>query len=232
MNTFMKTVPAFSIVAVALMGAAVPASAAEPATDQRTMTQGQAQSGTPPSAMPGYGPGMMGGGYGPGMMGGGYGPGMMGGGYGPGMMGGGYGPGMMGGGYGPGMMGGGYGPGMMGGGYGPGMMGGWAAGAGPMAMLDLSDAQRAQLEKIQTEMIQRNRTLMRQMWEEQNRLSDLNNAEKRDPAAIGKAYSKLADIQRQALEARIAMENRMEGVLTKEQKAQLHRGYGWRMMGY
>ena len=116
-----------------------------------------------PAMMGGYGPG-----YGPGMMGGpgygrGYGPGY-GRGYGPGYgMGYGMGPWMMGG-YGPGYgMGYGMGPGMMGGyGMGPWMMGryGRGYGMGPWMMggygygynaLDLSDAQREKIEKIQEE---------------------------------------------------------------------------------
>jgi Spy/CpxP family protein refolding chaperone len=225
MNTSMKTLLASSIAACALAGTAVSASAAEPAMpDQQMMMQGQAQGSGASGAMPGYGMGMMGGGMGPGY---GMGPGMgMMGGCPMGMMGGGMGPGMgmmnmMGGGM------GGFGPGagMM---MGPGMMGG---GMGPMAMLDLSDAQTAQLKKIQTESKQKQRTLMRQMWEEQDKMSDLYDAEKRDPAAIGKAYGKLADLQRQALEARIDMENKMAAVLTQEQKAQMRRGFGRGMMG-
>ena len=124
-----------------------------------------------PPMMGGYGPGY---GMGPGMMGGygpgygrGYGPGY---GMGPGMMGGyGMGPGMMGG-YGPGYgMGYGMGPWMMGGygrgygmgyGMGPWMMGGYGPGyhMGPgmwggyeYNALDLSDAQRAKIQKIQEE---------------------------------------------------------------------------------
>jgi Spy/CpxP family protein refolding chaperone len=53
----------------------------------------------------------------------------------------------------------------------------------------------------------------------------------RDPAAIGKAYGKLADVQR-ALEARIEAGNKAVAVLTKEQKAQMRRGFGRGMMGY
>ena len=202
MNTSMKTILASSIAAFALAGTAVSTSAAEPVMpDQKMMMQGQAQGSGASGAMPGYGMGMMHGG-----MGSGYGMG-------PGM-------GMMGG-CPMGMMSGGMGPGM-------GMMGG---GMGPMAMLDLSDAQTAQLKKIQTESKQKQRTLMRQMWEEQDKMSDLYGAEKRDPAAIGKAYGKLADLQRQALEARIEMENKMAEVLTTEQKAQMRRGFGRGMMG-
>jgi len=82
--------------------------------------------------------------------------GMMGGG-----MGSGAGMGMMGG-MGPGMgmmddMGPGMGGGM--GGFGPGMMG-----MGPMAMLDLSDAQTAQLQKVQAEFMKAQRPLMRRIW--------------------------------------------------------------------
>ena len=246
MNKSMKTLLASSIVAFALMGTAVSASAAEPTMpNQQMMMQGQAQGSAMPGSMPGYGPrggmGMMGGGgYGPGMMGGGPGYGMgpmgmmggmmnmMGGGC-PmmGMAGGAMGPGMSG--YGPGMMGGGMGPGY---GMGPGMMAGWAGGMGPMAALDLSDTQTAQLEKIQTESMKKQRSLMRQMWEAQEKLGDLFDAENRDPAAIGKAYGKLADVQRQALEARIEAGNKAAAVLTKEQKAQMRRGLGRGMMGY
>ena len=149
--------------------------------------------------------------------------GMMGGGMGYGM-----GMGMMGGmGSGMGMMDG-MGPGMGGGmgGFGPGMMG-----MGPMAMLDLSDAQTAQLQKSQAESMKRHRPLMRRIWDEKKQLWALMNAEKRDPAAIGKAYDKLADLQRQALEAHIDAENKMAAVLTKEQQAQMRRGFGHGMWG-
>jgi Spy/CpxP family protein refolding chaperone len=122
------------------------------------------------------------------------------------------------------------GPGMMGSGYGMGP--GMGGGMGPMAMPDLSEAQTAQLKKIQTESMKKQRALMLQMWEAQANLGDLVNAEKRDPAAIGKAYDKLADIQRQALEARIDMENKAAAVFTKEQMMQMRRGYGRNMMGY
>ena len=113
---------------------------------------------------PGYGPGMMGGpgygrGYGPGMMGGpgygrGYGPGY---GMGPGMMGG-YGPGY---GMGPGMMGG-YGPGY---GMGPGMMGGCGGYGYGYNALNLTDAQREKIQKIQEE-------AARSQWEVMNKMHE------------------------------------------------------------
>lgn len=217
MNQSVKSLLASSLVAASLIGASVAATAAEPRTPNQQMMQGQ-------RGGQGYGPGMMGGGYGPGYnmnQGGGYGPGMMGGGYGPGY-------GMnQGGGYGPGMMGGG-----MGGGYGMGMGGGWGVGMGPMYMLDLTDAQTAQMEKIQTEMQKKHRTLMRQMWEEQEKLGDMYGSDQRDPEMMGKTYSKMSDYQRQMLEIHTEAENKMNALLTKEQKEQLRRNFGRGMMGY
>ena len=100
-----------------------------------------------------------------------------------------------------------------------------------MAMLDLSDAQVDRLRAIQAESMTKQRALMRQTWEAQATLGDLVAAEDRDPAAIGKAYGKLADMHRQALEARIQAENKAAAVLSKEQKAKMRRGFGWGMMG-
>ena len=197
---------------------------------------GAAQADEPRNAPPAYGPGMMGaygpgGGYGPGMMGG-WGPGR--GGYGPGMMGG-YGPG----GYGPGMMGGygrgGYGPGMMGGyggGYGPGMMGGLGAGMGygmmglgPLYALDLTEQQLAKVTQIQDETRRKNWSVMGKLQDEGAHMRDLFLADKRDPAAIGKQAMKIADLRRQMLEASVDAHNRVEALLSKEQKDQLR---SWR----
>lgn len=184
----------------------------------------------------GYGPGYGMGGYGPGMgQGYGMGPGgMMGMGPGMGMMGGmGYGGSM--GGYGPGM---GMGPGMMG--MGHGMMGGSGMGMGMgfgrmghLWMLDLSDEQSDKIDAIRDEVIKKQRGLMQQIWTEQDRLRELYAADKRDPAAIGKVYGKVGELQRQAFMNHLEAEKRMEEVLTKEQKAQLQRGFRrWGMMGY
>jgi Spy/CpxP family protein refolding chaperone len=157
-----------------------------------------------------------------------YGPGMMGGYGGPGQ--GPYGPGMMRGqgqsyGYGPGMMGGGMMSGMMGGG----MMGGM--GLGPLQALDLNEQQQTRINQIRDETRRKNWDTMGKLLDEQARLRDLLAAEKRDPAAIGKQSMKLADLRRQLLEASIESHNRIEALLSKEQRDQL-RSYrrGW-MMG-
>ena len=259
MNTRMRSILASSLAACTGWALTIPASAQESTTPaQPAATQGQSQERNAPAAMPGYGAGMgMRGGMGPGydksmrgdcpgaMMGGGMGPGMgmMGGGMGgmgPGMMGGGMGPGMMGGGMGSGMMmGGGMGSGMMmgggmsgfgpGAGMGPGMMGSSMAHLG---LLNLSDAQITQIENIKAEWKKKQRPLMRQIWEEQDKLNDLTSAEKRDPRAIGKAYSRVSELHRQALEAHIEMENKVTGVLTPEQRTQMRRSFGRGAMGY
>jgi len=153
--------------------------------------------------------------------------------YGPGMMGGYGGPGP--GPYGPGMMRGqgqsyGYGPGMMGGGMmSRGMMGG--LGLGPLQALDLNEQQQTRINQIRDETRRKNWDTMGKLLDEQARLRDLLAAEKRDPAAIGKQSMKMADLRRQLLEASIESHNRIEAVLSKEQKDQL-RSYrrGW-MMG-
>ncbi|MEZ5619039.1 MAG: Spy/CpxP family protein refolding chaperone [Rhodocyclaceae bacterium] len=169
---------------------------------------------------------------GPGMMGGGYGPGMMGG-YGQGQMG----PGMMGGGYGPGMMGGGYGHGMMG----QGMMGQGMMGQGMMGSqqglpgISMDDKQRKAYNAINDDLRRKRWELMGRTMDEQARLRDLYEAEKRDPAAIGAAYQRVFDLQRQMIEATVAAHNKIEGLLTAEQRQTVREFWGqsWRgrMMG-
>lgn len=113
-----------------------------------------------------------------------------------------------------GMMG--RGMGMMG--YGRGMMG---HGMEPMWMLDLSDEQLDKIFAIRRDLVKEIRPLMQQMMEQREKLHELYGAEKRDPSAIGEAYSKLADLKRQMIEARIKTHNRMEEVLSEEQRKQL-----------
>ena len=134
-------------------------------------------------------------------------------------------PGMMG--SGSDMMGGyGMGPGMMGGG-GMGMMGGaYGAGHGMMAgfrSLNLSDEQRTKIDRIGDETRKKNWELMGRIHEDSNALRDLYYADKPDPAAIGKAYQKIFDLKRQMIETSVEAHNRMEAVLTKEQRDQLKR---------
>ena len=150
----------------------------------------------------------------------------------------GMGPGMMGGGMGMGpgmMMGGGMGmgPGMMGGsgmmGMGAGMMGGGMMGMGPIGMLDLSADQRAKLNKLKDEHRRKDWEIAGKIMDEQARLRDLYDTDTLDAKKIGAVYGNIARLQQQAVEANVELYNRMQAVLTKEQREQLkqwRRGMG------
>jgi Spy/CpxP family protein refolding chaperone len=175
-----------------------------------------------PGPGPGMGPGMMGG-YGPGGPGSGYGPGY---GMGPGMMGG-YGPGP-GGGYGPAY---GMGPGMMGGGMmAPGMMGGgMGAGMGrALWSLDLTDAQRKEVLKVQDELRKKNWEIAGKVQDEMAKLRDAYwGSDKRDRKAISAAYKRIGELRQQRIENSLDAADRIEKVLTAEQREQVKRWGPW-----
>jgi Spy/CpxP family protein refolding chaperone len=131
------------------------------------------------------------------------------------------GPGMMG----PGMMGQGYG--MMGQGMmGPGMMRGY----GPMWLPDLKEDQQKKITAIYEELHKKRWDLITKLQGEYATLRGLYAADKRDPAAIGDQYKKISELRRQMVEQSVEAHNRMEAVLTKEQKERLRSyGPGWMM---
>jgi Spy/CpxP family protein refolding chaperone len=178
----------------------------------------QGQSGQP---WQGMGPGMMG--QGPmGGQGGGMGRGTMGGQDCPGM-----GPGMMGSGMrGGGMMGGG-GHGMMGGGMmGQGMSVG-GMGYGMLSQLNLSDEQWAKVTDIHEEARSKNWALMGRIQDESFKLRKLMAASPRDRKAIAEQYRKLGELRQQRFEARLETHDKVEAVLTPEQRQQLRRLGPW-----
>jgi Spy/CpxP family protein refolding chaperone len=128
--------------------------------------------------------------------------------------------------------GGGMGMGMMGmGGSGMGMMG-----MGPVSMLDLSDDQRDKIEKIQDDTRRKNWDTYGKIMDEQSKLRDLYAGETVDPKKVGAVYGGIAKLQQQVIEASVEAHNRVQAVLTKEQKEQLKQwsrgGMGGRgMMG-
>lgn len=157
-------------------------------------------------------------------------------------------------GMGPGMMGGNYGPGMMGGsgngwgmGNANGMMGqygsgfsGLGAGMGygmtgsgytmmPFGLPDLTSEQEKKLGKIQSESDEQNRPVMKQLWEAQSRLNNLYTTEKRDWNAIRAASRAVSDLQRQQLDATIDLQQKMDSLLTDNQRKKMANtlpGYG------
>lgn len=135
-----------------------------------------------------------------------------------------WGPGMMG----PGMMGG-YGPGY---GMGLGMMGGHGM-MGPgigraLWALDLDEAQRKQALAIQDDLRRKRWELAGKAQEEMAKLRDAWLAPKRDRAAILAAYKRLGELRQQSVEQSLDAADRLDKVLTEQQREQLRRwGPSW-----
>lgn len=178
-----------------------------------------AQPAAAPAQPPAWGPAMMGPG-GPMMGGPGAGPRGV------------YGPWQ---GMGGGMMGGcGDGPGMgFGGMMGPGMMGGGMMGvAGPaLAALGLDEAQRNEVVKIGDELRKKRWAVAGQMQDEMARIRDAAWSGKRDRAAILAAHKRMSELGQQQLESSLDAADRIDKVLTPEQRQQLGRIGPWWMMG-
>lgn len=178
-----------------------------------------AQPAAAPAQPPAWGPAMMGPG-GPMMGGPGAGPRGV------------YGPWQ---GMGGGMMGGcGDGPGMgFGGMMGPGMMGGGMMGvAGPaLAALGLDEAQRNEVVKIGDELRKKRWAVAGQMQDEMAKIRDAAWSGKRDRASILAAHKRMSELGQQQLESSLDAADRIDKVLTPEQRQQLGRIGPWWMMG-
>lgn len=133
---------------------------------------------------------------------------------------GGYGPGMMDNGYGSGMMMGGYGRGMMGG-YGHGMMMGRDGCYGIESTLNLTPDQQKKISKIREETRKSHWDIMGKMHEEHYKLRDLYYADKPDTKAISAQYKKTQELQQQMMETGLTSHNKIQDLLTKEQKEKL-----------
>jgi len=131
--------------------------------------------------------------------------------------------------YGGDMMGGGYGmgPGMMGGngggyGMGPGMMGGDLS-EGAYASLKLSPEQRKQITAIQQETSKAMWQMMGTMHEQGFHMHGMFGPGAFDEAAARKAFQTMQETQKAMFEMQLQARQRIEGVLTKEQREQLRR---------
>lgn len=108
------------------------------------------------------------------------------------------------------------------------MMGGHEAGGmmepphvSKVMALDLNDEQRSKINKLSDELRRSNWAAMGQVMDGSAKLRDLYGAEKRDPSSIGKVYQNIFDSKRRMIEAMIDNQNRVEELLTPEQRAQL-----------
>lgn len=115
----------------------------------------------------------------------------------------------------------------MGGHHGYGMMGEWDA---DMMMesnmhmfraLDLSQEQQSKINKLSDDLKHNNWATQGLINDETAKLRDLYEADKRDPAAIGKEYQKVFDLKRQMIETYLETQNRIEDILTPEQRAKM-----------
>jgi Spy/CpxP family protein refolding chaperone len=123
-----------------------------------------------------------------------------------------------------------YGYGMM---EGPGMMAMMEPDMHLLGALDLSDEQQAKITRLADKLKHDNWATQGLLNDETAKLRDLYEADKRDPAAIGKEYQKVFDLKRKMIETYLDIQNRIEEVLTPEQLAQMkearhdmHRMYG------
>ncbi|WP_221929241.1 Spy/CpxP family protein refolding chaperone, partial [Tepidiphilus sp. J10] len=70
--------------------------------------------------------------------------------------------------------------------------------------------------------------LAAKMYAEQAKLNEIYYSGKRDPAAIDNQYKKICDLRRQMIQIQVDAQNRMDAVLTPEQKERLRGYYGGR----
>ena len=87
--------------------------------------------------------------------------------------------------------------------------------------LDLNDEQRSRINKLSDELKHNNRATRGLIMDESAKLRDLYEADKRDPSAIGREYQKIFDLQRKMIEATVTAQNRIEEILTPEQRTKL-----------
>jgi len=119
------------------------------------------------------------------------------------------------------------GRGMMGFGGGPGMMRGYGMGPGAMMQgagwggLDLTDEQRAKINRIQDETRHSHWALMGKMMDQQAKLRDLYDAPKRDAAAIDDTYKSIDAMRQQMIGSSTDARTRIEAVLTPKQREKL-----------
>jgi len=90
-----------------------------------------------------------------------------------------------------------------------------------LASLHLEGEQRAKIVKLFDKLKHDNWITMGLMNDETVKLRDLYEADKHDAAAIGKVYQAIFDLKRQMIEASIDTENKIDEILTQEQRAQL-----------
>jgi Spy/CpxP family protein refolding chaperone len=117
------------------------------------------------------------------------------------------------------------GTGMMG--PGMGMMGPGMGMMGPgmgMMGIDLNPEQQTEMRRIQRELRRQNWERMGQLMEAMEDLHELMASESPDPAAVGQAHARMAELKRPMIEARVKAMNEMRALLTDEQRERMRSG--------
>jgi len=102
---------------------------------------------------------------------------------------------------------------------GRGMMGDY--GLGQVSRLDLSDQQRDQINKLRDQLRRQHWDIMGKMMDERSKLQDLYAEDKPDPEKIGAVYDEIAKLQKEMVQTRIETRNKIQDVLTPQQREQL-----------
>lgn len=102
-------------------------------------------------------------------------------------------------------------------GMGPmGMMGEW-----PLEMLNLSDAQRKQVNTIRDDVRKKNWTIMGNIMDQRALMRDQFEMDEPDPQEVGRIYGKISDLRRQIIINNVTAMNKVREVLTPAQRQQL-----------
>jgi Spy/CpxP family protein refolding chaperone len=90
-----------------------------------------------------------------------------------------------------------------------------------LGALTLTKEQQSKINKLSDSLKHNNWVTQGLINDETAILRDLYEADQRDPVAIGKEYQKVFDLKRQMIEAYLDTQNRIEDVLTPDQRAQI-----------
>jgi Spy/CpxP family protein refolding chaperone len=98
-----------------------------------------------------------------------------------------------------------------------------AFGLRPIMRLDLSDAQRGQLNKATDALRQQQWATMGKIMEEQSKLRDLEAMAEPDPKQVGEVYGAIAKLRQEMIVAQVKAHNEAVALLTSDQREQLKR---------
>lgn len=94
---------------------------------------------------------------------------------------------------------------------------------GPLNQLDLSTQQLGAINIIDEELRDRRSNVNRRLAAEQEKLRELYDTPERDQSKIDKQFSRIAQLRREMFESSVDAHDRIEALLSTQQRQQLHR---------